>query len=65
MFHYDEEKRKVNMTEKSYARGWKDFCAYCKMVKTIRKNHDAMMQQWAEAKKELTSLGYWEQYLGL
>ena len=53
------------MTEKSYARGWKDFCAYCKMVKTIRKNHDAMMQQWAEAKKELTSLGYWEQYLGL
>lgn len=65
VFHYDEEKRKGYMTEKSYARGWKDFCAYCKMVKTIRKNHDAMMQQWAEAKKELTSLGYWEQYLGL
>jgi hypothetical protein len=33
--------------------------------KKIRKNHDVMMQQWAEAKKEITSLRYWEKYLGL
>ena len=65
IFHYDEEKRKGYMTEKSYARGWKDFCDYLKMTKKIRKNHDVMMQQWAEAKKEITSLGYWEKYLGL
>ena len=65
IFHYDEEKRKGYMTEKSYARGWKDFCDYLKMTKKIRKNHEVMMQQWAEAKKEITSLGYWEKYLGL
>lgn len=51
IFHYDEEKRKGYMTEKSYARGWKDFCDYLKMTKKIRKNHDVMMQQWAEAEK--------------
>lgn len=65
VFHYDEEKRKGYMTEKSYARGWKDFVDYCKMVKKIKGNHEVMMKEWAEAKKEFTSLRYWEKYLGL
>ncbi len=65
VFHYDEEKAKGYMAKKNYGRAWKDIVSYFKMVSKIRKNHDAAMTSWAEAKKDFTTLSYWEKYLGI
>lgn len=65
VFHYDKYKKQGYMTKKSYRRAWKDFIEYCRLTHMIRKNHDKMMDAWAGAKKEFTSLAYWEKYLEL
>lgn len=65
VFHYDKYKKQGYMTEKSYARAWKDFTEYCRLMHRIRKDHEAMMDRWAKAKKEFTGLAYWEKYLEL
>ena len=65
VFHYDEEKKKGYMAEKSYRRAWRDFVEYWKVMAMILRGHDEMMERWAEAKKQYVSLSYWEKYLGL
>lgn len=64
-FHYDKTKQKGYMTERDYRRAWHDFREYCEIVSMIRKDHDKIMKQWADAKPELTSLPFWEKYLGI
>ena len=65
VFHYDEIKGKGYMTEKSYRRAWKVFIEYWKVIRMISRDHQKMMDRWAEAKKQYTSLFHWEKYLGL
>ena len=65
VFHYDADKKQGHMSVKSYGRAWKDFIRYIKVVRMIRANHDEMMDRWEAYKMELTSIGFWEKYLGI
>ena len=65
VFHYDDQKDVGVMTEHSYRRAWDDFTKYVSLMLTVFKNHEDVMKEWADAKEELTSLAYWENYLEL
>ena len=48
VFHYDEEKKKGYMAEKSYRRAWRDFVEYWKVMAMILRGHDEMMERYLE-----------------
>ncbi len=65
VYMYDRSKQKGYMVERSMKKTMQCLGHYFKLVKMIQNDTDRVMKEWQEAKKEFTSLAFWEKYLGL
>ena len=65
VYLYDENRKAGFMTTKSYKEAFRIFREYIKVMLMIALKHERVTKQWADRKKEYTSLSYWEKYLNL
>ena len=63
IYFYDESKKGGFLVKRDYGRAWKMCKRFFSTRRMIRNNHERVMKEWADAKKEFVSLAYWEKYL--
>lgn len=65
LYLYDENRKAGFMTTKSYKAAFRIVKDYIKIMLLIAFKHERITKQWADRKKEYTSLSFWEKYLEL
>ncbi|MCR5144581.1 MAG: hypothetical protein K6B67_04665 [Lachnospiraceae bacterium] len=65
IYFYDRGKQKGYMLTRDIKKTIACLKEYRRLVKMIREDDGKIMDRWEEAKKEYTSLQFWEKYLGL
>ena len=63
IYFYDESKKGGFLVKRDSGRAWKMCKRFFSTRRMIRNNHERVMKEWADAKKEFVSLAYWEKYL--
>lgn len=65
MFQYDESSKKGYITSKSYKEALRILLKYIRVIRMISVRHNKVTREWADRKREYTSLEFWEKYLEL
>ena len=65
MFFYDEKRKMGFLVEKSYKDAIIIAVKYVRIIWVMLHKHSKITRKWADAKKDFTSLKYWEKYLEL
>ncbi len=63
VFLYDENRKQGFMAERDYKEAFRLTKEYARISKLILEHYDEVTKEWADRKKEYTSLKYWEKYL--